>query len=129
MRFGAFSFNMPKSTGVCFVFYDNICALCRSRNEKITPVVKAIGLSTGVISKWRNGATPDSKTLVKIADYFGVTVESLLSDQPDRKEKSPTEVGEDEDIRLFAQSLSDLTEDELRQVLNYAEFLRKQRNS
>lgn len=111
------------------MFKQNFVRLCNKNKKSPSSVCVEIGITPAAYAQWSDKTVPRRATLQKIADYFGVTVESLLSDQPDRKEKSPTEVGEDEDIKLFAQSLSDLTEDELRQVLNYAEFLRKQRNS
>lgn len=37
-----------------------------------------VGVSAQAVSKWENGGTPDIELLPKIADYFGVTVDSLF---------------------------------------------------
>lgn len=39
---------------------------------------RAIGLSNGQISKWRT-SNPSQKTMQKIADFFHISVDSLLS--------------------------------------------------
>ena len=60
-------------------FYDNLLALCAERGEKLTPLVKSLGLSTGTITKWRNGATINSDILLAFATHFGVSVDRILT--------------------------------------------------
>ena len=42
---------------------------------------KALGLSTSLPTKWKNGVEPNIRTLKRIADYFGISVEKLLEDK------------------------------------------------
>lgn len=56
----------------------------------VTPykVSKATGVSQSSLSDWKLGKiTPTTKTLQKIADYFGVTIDYLLSGEDEPKEK------------------------------------------
>ena len=64
------------------MFWNNFVALCVKHNTKPNPVAKALGLSSGSVTKWKNGATPNDTTLKKIADYFGVPVSALTEDSP-----------------------------------------------
>lgn len=56
------------------VFYE----LCISNGTKPNPVAKALGISSATVTKWKNGATPSLCTAKKIADHFGVSVDSLV---------------------------------------------------
>ncbi len=42
---------------------------------------KALGLSTAHPTNWKNGVEPSIRTLKRIADYFGISVEKLLEDE------------------------------------------------
>ena len=59
------------------MFWNNFVSLCVKHNTKPNPVAKALNLSSGSVTKWKNGATPNDTTLKKIADYFGVPVSAL----------------------------------------------------
>ena len=59
----------------------------------VTPykVAKEAGVTQTALSNWKSGrSTPTTKTLQKIADYFGVTLDYLLTgkDLPEKKETS-----------------------------------------
>ena len=63
------------------MFWNNFVNLCIENNTKPNPVAKELGLSSGSVTNWKKGQIPQNTTLKKIADYFGVSTESLLSDQ------------------------------------------------
>lgn len=65
------------------MFYENLVRLCAEKNTTPTTVAKACGLSSVAPVYWKNGSTPRDATLRKLADYFGVTVNDLLSDSGD----------------------------------------------
>lgn len=52
--------------------------LCDNMNVKPNPIGKKLGISSGTITQWKNGSIPSGENLVKIADYFGCTVDYLL---------------------------------------------------
>ena len=64
------------------MFYDNFVKLCADKGQKPTPTAKEIGFSSAALVKWKNGTIPRGNALQKIADYFGVTVNDLLTDTP-----------------------------------------------
>ena len=69
------------------MFWNSFIAICNDNNTTPTATVKALGISLGSVTKWKNGAQPNSTTLKKIADYFNVSVETLCG----KKEKQPTQ--------------------------------------
>lgn len=62
------------------MFWENFKKLCELKNETPNSVCKALGFSNATSTHWKYGASPKGKTLTKIADYFGVSVDSLLGD-------------------------------------------------
>ena len=67
---------------------------------------KELGFSNGSISKWRN-STPTYERLQKVADYFGVSVDYLMTGTEDKKE-SPVLTARDE--RDIAKDLNRIME-------------------
>lgn len=60
-------------------------------------VAKEAGVTQTALSNWKSGrSTPSSKTLQKVADYFGVTVDYLMTGRVDAKEKAPELTARDE---------------------------------
>lgn len=60
------------------MFWEKFYNLCTAHQTKPNPVAKELGISSGVVTKWKNGATPNGTTLLKIANYFGVSTDYLL---------------------------------------------------
>ena len=69
------------------MFWKNFVELCNSKNVMPTNAVKEIGIAAGSITKWKEGRIPRDSTLIKIAEYFGVSVEYLLGKE---KENTPS---------------------------------------
>ena len=68
------------------MFWTNFSTLCADKNLSPNAVATELKIPSGSITAWRNGATPRTKSLTKIANYFGVTVDYLLTGE---KEKAP----------------------------------------
>lgn len=69
------------------ILADNLTKL--RKKHKLTQVELAhqLGFSDKSISKWEQGDTiPDIETIKKIADLYGVSVDSLLEDKPQENE-------------------------------------------
>lgn len=60
------------------MFYDMFEVLCRERKMSPSGVSIALGMSKTSPGKWKTGSLPDLNTVLKIADYFGVTVDYLV---------------------------------------------------
>lgn len=65
------------------MFWSVFVGLCAKREVSPNAVAKALGLSSGSVTLWKNGAVPKSTTIRKIADYFGVSPESFLAEADD----------------------------------------------
>lgn len=61
------------------MFWTNFSTLCADKNLSPNAVATELKIPSGSITAWRNGATPRTKSLTKIANYFGVTVNYLLN--------------------------------------------------
>ena len=60
-------------------------------------VSKETGVTQSTLSDWKRGrSTPKTENMKKIADYFGVSVEYLMTGKEDLKEKSPELTARDE---------------------------------
>lgn len=69
------------------MFWKFFLKLCEKNGEKPNPVAKKLNISSGSVTNWKKGVVPQDTTLIKIADYFGVTVDYLLGKEDER----PTE--------------------------------------
>ena len=60
-------------------------------------VAKATGITTATLSSWKKGRyAPKQEKLQKIADYFGVTIEYLMTGKEEPEEKAPELTAKDE---------------------------------
>ena len=70
------------------MFYDQFKELCDRKNISVTKAAMQIGLSNATPTKWKKtGAMPDTATLVKIADYFGIPAGEFLGDTSEQTKK------------------------------------------
>lgn len=60
------------------MFFSNLDYICKKNNIKITPLLNELEISKGSIHKWKNGTLPNGETLLKIANYFNVSIDYLL---------------------------------------------------
>ena len=116
-----------ESSGV--VFYSNFIKLCNNLNRAPSSVVEELGLQRSAVTKWSKGAFPRNATLQKIADYFGVTVEDLITDASEQKEKPAAQSSEPRDP-LIAELVSyaeGADEDGVRMLIEMAKRLKDSR--
>lgn len=109
------------------MFYDNFLELCNSVGEKPSAVALKLGISKATVSNWKrrkNGAT--DATALKIANYFGITVDELKTGI--KKEPSiPTDEELDKNDAMWekreeiSRMLPDLTSQQLSDIINYIE--------
>lgn len=75
--------------------FDRIEQLRKTQNLSQGKLEKELGFSNGSISKWRN-STPTYERLQKVADYFGVSVEYLMTGEAPEEKKDVTLTRRDE---------------------------------
>ena len=63
------------------MFWDTLVSLCNKNGTSPSAVCAALGLSNSASVKWKRGSVPQDRTLVKIANYFGVSPEYLTGEK------------------------------------------------
>ena len=65
------------------MFFEILSDLCKKNNITVTSLVLKLGFSSSNATTWKNNK-PSTEALIKIADYFNVSVDYLLgrTDQP-----------------------------------------------
>ena len=120
------------------MFYDIFEGLCKKNGTSPFACCKEIGLSGGTAAYWKKaGKPPNRETLEKLAAKFGVSVDYLLgrnenatdNDVDRKKTVFISYYHTDADIAQdVAKALSELSDDKLKQVYNFAKFLSEQSN-
>ena len=103
--------------------YNNIENLCKKRGVNVTTMCRDSGASRGSLSDLKSGRKQTLKyeTLEKIANYFEISVESLVSGNENQKEKPTPGEGSGLDAR-FDELLSQMTDADRADLLEYMEF-------
>ena len=62
--------------------YEKVKALCEEKGVTIYQMCKEIGMGQNVVSNWkeRKNTLPKLDTAVKMADFFGVSVDYFLKE-------------------------------------------------
>lgn len=71
------------------MFFENYVRLCNSVGKTPSAVALEMGIAKPTVTRWKNGSTPNSATLYKVADYFGVSTGYLLGEEQDEKSPAP----------------------------------------
>lgn len=61
-------------------FYENYVQLCNQINKSPSAVAIELKIGKPSVTRWKSGVKPRYATAMKVANYFGVTVEELMSD-------------------------------------------------
>lgn len=59
------------------MIYDNFLKLCNDIGKTPSAAALDMGLSKTTVNRWKNGGGVTDATALKIANYFGITVEEL----------------------------------------------------
>lgn len=73
------------------MFYDNFEKACKLRTESPSSVAIKCGGTKSSSTSWKNGASPNSNIVAKIAEYLKVSTDFLLLGKETIDELSPTE--------------------------------------
>lgn len=108
------------------MFFDNFLALCELKKVAPTKAVIDAGLPKSSWSYWKKkyeqgeDPKPSSDNTSKLANYFGVTVDYLLTGEEQKEKPTPSE-GSGLDAR-FDVLLSQMTDADRADLLEYMEF-------
>lgn len=99
-------------------FYENYLKLCEKAGKTPSAAALEMGLSKPTVNRWKKGGGATDATALKVASYFGVTIEELTGEE--QKEK-PAPGGSELDARFDA-LLSQMTDADRADLLEYMEF-------
>lgn len=85
---------------------ERVKAMCKDRKIAISKLEKELGFSNGYIGQLRKGVFPDDR-LRMIADYFGVSVEYLMTGKENVANVSELTVKDERDIAKDLDSIMD----------------------
>lgn len=110
-------------------FWDRFYDLCIENGTKPNPLGVKLGISSGAITRWKNGGIPNSNKLELIADYFDCSTDYLLGKtdikkEPTAQNKQPVS----EELQKLINASSSLSDEEATKVLEFVEFIKSQRN-
>ena len=91
---------------ITMTFWDRFYELCVKNGTKPNPVAKELGISSGAVTKWKNGSIPDPDMLIKISNKFDVSIDYLLTGKTSQSEPSQT----DEITQRFREKYNHLSE-------------------
>lgn len=106
------------------MFFDVYKKLCEEHNVTCSRAALDMGINKGTVSVWKKkGTSPQAAQLQKIAEYFGVSADYLLS--MDKKENPIAESNGE----IVARECADLTDVEREDILKYIAYLKSKRES
>ena len=86
--------------------YEIFSKLLEERNLRAADVCKGTGLPSSLFSEWKRGkSNPKADKLQKIADFFGVSIEYLMTGE--KKEESPMYYANEETVKLAQEMFED----------------------
>lgn len=113
------------------MFYDIYCALCQKNGLTPSGAASKIGFNRASVTMWKNtGKAPKQELLLKIAEFFGVTTDYLLTGEDTKK--APTQEDErtisDKELMfaLWGDS-QNVDESDLEDVRRYAAFVEERK--
>lgn len=85
------------------MFWDQFIEQCKKINMKPSQVAIDNQIPVGSITAWKKGTEPNTKTLIKLADYFGLSTDYLLG----RSGKDPDLPDDEKELIQNYRKLSD----------------------
>ena len=82
------------------MFWKKFVFLCENKNKSPSAICSELGFSTTMATKWKNGSIPRDTTLLKIADYFGVSVEYFKGEPERAQAESETITLDQHNLRM-----------------------------
>lgn len=103
--------------------YDRIAALMTKHGERAADLARATGISTGLLSQWKNRMQrPSAEKLALVAAHYGVAVDELLG----AVAAAEPEVTFDDFTYALHNETRELTEENKQKLLEMARFFKQQ---
>lgn len=110
-------------------FYENYLKLCEKAGKTPSAAALEMGLSKPTVNRWKNGGGATDATALKVASYFGVTVDELTGEE--QKEKPNTLDGiELEKLsparRALLEALDGMDDENIMKIVRIAQAVKKE---
>lgn len=83
------------------MFWSRFSELCSKSGNSPNGVAKAVDISSGAVTGWKNGKQPSGDTLVKLCSYFGVSAGYLLGLEDTTAPDAPKSTTDDDLVDLL----------------------------
>jgi transcriptional regulator with XRE-family HTH domain len=109
--------HLVQALEVSFVFFDNFVKLCEEKGVRPSRALTDAGVPKSAYSYWRteassgNDAKPTNQNAVKLAQYFGVTVDYLLTGKQKENPPQQSQSEVDADIKWIEQKLVEMSKE------------------
>lgn len=100
------------------ILYQRIKTLCKKQGISISKLESELGFGNSSIKKWERNSSPSIDKIIKVANYFNVSVDYLIGNTD--IENSISEVIGNEDIISFQRARQKMTQkdkDKMMQML------------
>ena len=101
-------------------FYQNFIKLCNTIGKSPSRVALDIGVSKPSVTRWKAGSVPSDAVIRKLADYFEVSVTYLKGEEDSITVDGITISPEEKNLFNLIKALTD---DEVKQVSDYIDFV------
>ena len=108
---------------------DKVKNLCKERKIPISKLEKDLNFSNGYIRQLRKGTFPDDR-LIKIANYFDMTVAELTGEKETDSKETPSnqDITFDDFTYALHNETKELSEEKKQQLLEMARFFKQQQD-
>ena len=111
-------------------FYENYLKLCEKAGKTPSAAALEMGLSKPTVNRWKKGGGATDATALKVASYFGVTIEELTGES-EQKEKPNTLDGiELEKLsparRTLLEALDGMDDENIMKIVRIAQAVKKE---
>ena len=103
------------------MFWEKFFSLCQSIGKSPNTVCKELGFSNATATHWKNQQIPNGKSMNKLADYFGVSVDYLLGNTDEIKKACPFSLTEAE--AAFLEIIRSLNAQGQQKIMDYSRDL------
>ena len=100
------------------MFYDECVRLCNEIGKAPSSVAEDLGLPRSIVTRWKKGSAPRDSNLMKVANYFGVSVDELQGNK-----KEPVEDKLSDAQKMLMSMIPNLSDDTASMLLILAKQL------
>lgn len=110
-------------------FYENYLKLCEKAGKTPSAAALEMGLSKPTVNRWKKGGGATDATALKVASYFGVTVEELTGEE--QKEKPNALDGIELEklspaLRALLEALEGMDDENIMKIVRIAQAVKKE---